>query len=85
MHSNFDFKTSNFCLVATYIKITKKFIKKFGSKVINGQDISKKIVKPRILPKNERMNSFLLVCDVFLFVFWENPRPEKNVSRFTDL
>ena len=27
----------------------------------------------------------LLVCDVFSFVFWENPRPEKNVSRFTDL
>ena len=25
-----------------------------------GQLISKKIVKPRILPKNERMNSFLL-------------------------
>ena len=50
-----------------------------------GQLISKKIVKPRILPKNERMNSFLLVCDVFSFVFWENPRPEKNVSRLSDL
>ena len=24
------------------------------------------------------MNSFLLVCDVFSFVFWANPRPEKN-------
>ena len=24
------------------------------------------------------MNSFLLVCDVFLFVFWKNPRPEKK-------
>ena len=50
-----------------------------------GQLISKKFVKPRILPKNERMNSFLIVCDVFSFVFWKNPRPEKNVSRFTDL
>ena len=50
-----------------------------------GQLISKKIVKPRILPKNERMNSCLLVCDVFSFVFWENPRPEKNVSKVTDL
>ena len=50
-----------------------------------GQLISKKIVKPRILPKNERMNSFLLLCDVFSFVFWENPRPEKNVSRLSDL
>ena len=53
--------------------------------IVKGQLILKKIVKPRILPKNERMNSFLLVCDVFSFVFWENPRPEKNVSRFTDL
>ena len=50
-----------------------------------GQLISKKIVKPRILPKNERMNSCLLVCDVFSFVFGENPRPEKNVSRLSDL
>ena len=38
----------------------------------------KETVKPRILPKNERMNSFLLVCDVFSFVFWENPRPGKK-------
>ena len=44
-----------------------------------GQLISKKNVKPRILPKNERMNSFLLVCDVFSFVFLKNPRPEKKL------
>ena len=50
-----------------------------------GQLISKKIVRPRILPKNERMKSFLLVCDVFSFVFGENPRPEKNVSKLSDL
>ena len=50
-----------------------------------GQLISKKNDKPRILPKNEQMNSFLLVCDVFSFVFWENPRPQKNVSRLSDL
>ena len=31
------------------------------------------------------MNSFLLVCDVFSFVFWKNPWPEKNVSRLSDL
>ena len=42
MHSNFDFKTSNFCLFATYIKITKKFIKKFDSKVINRQCFHRK-------------------------------------------
>ena len=34
-----------------------------------GQLILKKNVKPRILPKNEQMNSFLLVCNVFLSVF----------------
>ena len=28
--------------------------------IVKSQLISKKIVKPRILPKNERMNSFLL-------------------------
>ena len=50
-----------------------------------GQLISKKNFKTRILPKNERINSFLLVCDVFSFVFWENPRQEKNVSRLSDL
>ena len=50
----------------------------FDLTLTKGQLISKKIVKPRILPKNERMNSFLLVCDVFSFVFWENPRPEKK-------
>ena len=49
---------------------------------IKGQLISKKIVRLRILPKNEQMNLFLLVCDMFSFVFWENPRPEK---RLTDL
>ena len=46
--------------------------------IVKGQLISKKIVKPRILPKNEQMNSFLLACDVFSFVFWANPRSEKN-------
>ena len=42
--------------------------------ISKGQLISKKFDKPRILPKNKGMNSFLLVCDVFSFVFWENPR-----------
>ena len=31
----------------------------------------KQIVKPWILPKNERMVLFLLLCDVLLFVFWK--------------
>ena len=41
--------------------------------------------KLMILPKNERINSFLLVYDVFLFIFWKNPWSEKNVSRLSDL
>ena len=39
-----------------------------------GQLISKTICQAEDSPKNERMNSFSLLCDVFLFVFWENPR-----------
>ena len=39
----------------------------------------KQVVKPRILPKNEQMNSFLLVCDVFLFVFLKKLRtPQRH-------
>ena len=43
-----------------------------------GQLISKRNSQAEDSPKNEQMNSFLLVCDVFSFVFWANPRPEKN-------
>ena len=49
---------------------------------IKGQLISKANCPAVILPKNKRMNLFLLVCDVFSFVFLENPRPEKT---FRDL
>ena len=45
----------------------------------------KQTVKPRILPKNEWINSFLLVCDLFSFIFLENPRPIKKVLRLSDL
>ena len=38
----------------------------------------KQIFKSRILPKNERMILFLLVCDVFSFGFLKNPRPGKK-------
>ena len=38
----------------------------------------KQIVKPRILPKDERMNSFLLVFDVFSFVFLEEIEDSKK-------
>ena len=51
---------------------------------VKGQLISKANCQAEDSSKNERMNSFLLVCDVFSFVFWKNPRPEKNVSRLSD-
>ena len=38
----------------------------------------KQIVKPWILPKNERMNSFLLLCDVFSFIFWKKLKSTKR-------
>ena len=37
----------------------------------------KQIVKPGILPKNEQMNSFLLLCEMFLFVFWKKLKTPK--------
>ena len=40
--------------------------------------IKKQIVKPRILPKKEWMNSFLLACDLFLFVFLEESMARKK-------
>ena len=43
-----------------------------------GQLIWKQIVKLRILPKNEQMNSFLLVCNVFSFVFLEESSSRKK-------
>ena len=36
------------------------------------------MVKPWILPKNKRMNSFLLLCDVFWFVFWKKLKTPKR-------
>ena len=38
-----------------------------------------------ILPKSERMNSFLLLCDVFLFVFWKKLKTPKDNSKLSDL
>ena len=47
----------------------------------------KQIVKSWILPKNEQMNSFLLVCDVFLFFvfFLRKWRHQKGISKSSDL
>ena len=38
----------------------------------------KQIVKPWILPKNERMNLPLLLWDVFLFIFWKKLKSTKR-------
>ena len=38
----------------------------------------KQIVKQQILPKNEQMNSFLLLCEVFSFVFWKKLKTPKQ-------
>ena len=43
----------------------------------------KQIVNPWIFPKNERMNSFLLLCDVFSFVFWKKLKTPKKPFEIT--
>ena len=40
--------------------------------VVKVSQFRKQIVKLCILPKNEQMNSFLLLCNVFWFVFGRN-------------
>ena len=62
--------------MASFVSVGCKI--KNVANIIKVSKFRKQIVKPKILPKNERMNSFLLVYDVFSFVFWENPRPEKK-------
>ena len=56
----------HFCFHANYDskKVSTYFLK---SHMIKGQLVLKKNVKSRILPKNERMNSFLLVYVVGTF------------------
>ena len=36
------------------------------------------IFKPTFPPKNEQMNSLLLLCDVFLFFFWKKLKSPKK-------
>ena len=43
-----------------------------------GQLISKASCQAVILPKNKQMNSFLLVCDEFLFLFWKKLKTPKK-------
>ena len=43
----------------------------------------KQIVKPWILPKNNGMNSFLLLCDVFSFVFRKKLKTPKKPFKIT--
>ena len=46
--------------------------------ILKVSQFRKQIVKPWILPKNERMNLFLLLCDVFSFVFWMKLKTPKK-------
>ena len=85
---NYDRLTPRSQLVSFIIfRGMKKKLAEQGLVVIvaKGQLISKANCQAEDSSKNERMNSFLLVCDVFSFVFRKNPRPEKNVSRLSDL
>ena len=45
----------------------------------------KQTVKPRILPKNERMNSFYYYATCFRSFFGRTLGQKKKVSRFSDL
>ena len=42
-------------------------------------------VNPWILPKNGQINSFLLLCDVFLIIFWKKLKTPKKPSKLSDL
>ena len=54
--------------------------------VSKGQLISKANCQAEDSPKKRTNEFFLLVCDVFSFVFWKNPQPEKkNILRSSDL
>ena len=45
-----------------------------------------KLASREFFQKNERMNSFLLLCDVFSFVFWKKLKtPKKNLPKLPDL
>ena len=86
-----SWKSQNKHLKIQYVqidKLSKTLVWLNISKYIKGQLISKTNCQAEDSSKkrtNEFVFTFLLVCDVFSFVFWENPRPEKNVSRFTDV
>ena len=45
---------------------------------LKGQLISKANYQAKNSSKNERMNSFLLVCNVFSFVFWKKLKAPKR-------
>ena len=45
---------------------------------LKGQLILKANSQAIILPKNEGMNSFLLLCNMFLFIFWKKLKSPKR-------
>ena len=48
-----------------------------------GQSISKAKCQAKDSSKNEQMNSFLLLCDVFLFVFLEEIEDSEKTFEIT--
>ena len=62
---------------STFLKICRTFnLNKI--QFSKGQLISKANCHAEDSSKNQTKNRFLLVCDVFSFVFWKNPRPDKK-------
>ena len=55
------------------------------NKFLKVSQFRKQIVKLWILPKNEQMNSFLLLSDMFSFVFWKKLKTQKKLSKLSDL
>ena len=59
--------------------------KKWVSHSTKGQLISKSNCHVVILPRDEQMKSFSVLCDVFPFVFWKALKTPKNLSKLPDL
>ena len=63
---------SNICIYTLKDKVTAVL------PGVKGQLISKANCQAVNSSKNEQMNSFLLVCDVFSFLFWKKLRTPKR-------
>ena len=65
--------------VVNFLREGYKIRSTFGNMIfLKVSKFQKQIVKPWILPKNEPMNLFLLLCNLFLFVFLEETEDAKK-------